>query len=707
MTVDCPQLLRRNIKAAGMRSPTLGSHGLNSGHRAGLALPPRPDRTGIQRATSDDTMPTGVRRNEDDHVELRQLYEGATDADIARIAGSERGVHTGSIIAVGHGQQNVLSAVPEATDADYDAGGRQQGTQDSLTLSRGTDDSAGSDDRVYLDSASTDQVSRDDQFDIESGVIPPMNKDKLGMTQFQAKTERFALIDAVKTHSLAESVLRALPNEGSAILTGVNQLIASIDGILANARQDVASDGSVSYFDAEDPHHNLTHLASFKETLQANLGVMKADLEDLAAAKKDFMAYKARQANGTTTWTDSAQRNLFSAELHAVFNRSVAQSLLVVGASAGFQAATVSALQQFFTNNPGQIPNPVLEAARASLGSSATSDQVMKAAVANLAAPGSTYLDENTSTTAAIYASEAIVGGFRGVVVPMADSVNESDARAKNVQDAIDKVRNPRPPATMAERAASAMSGAWKAQINANLVSGGIAAAVSTAAAPATVGYKVMIEVGKTLGFSVVSAMNNVGAEGLRAATYKGDSETTKLLIKSSSRILGRGIAQAMKTGVSYAQSAAEGKLSGRTLAADAIKGAMQAGVSGGFKELMGAAFLRVAAAKLPPNEVAVLVAGKAVGSVAAFAAGLDGVSVPRDLDEEGLRSLSDLRFEMQETLRNLLEVNSTEFKSVDFDTLHNNYMLDLRESRNGPAADNAPPGPPQPPRSLSSSVSV
>jgi hypothetical protein len=525
--------------------------------------------------------------------------------------------------------------------------------------------------------AGSDRSSAVGVVDIESQAVEPVSKEPLGAMAFGAKIARANLIDAVKTHALMHPLVQLDPAVNTGFRETLEGLVQAIDDSLRSARVETSDSGETRYQDIESGQ-DLTHLNRFREALTEKFGAVSRDLGGLTEARDTFMAFKARQETGKSTATDNIQRNIFGSELHAVFARSALQSLLVVGASAGLQAATVTMLERFFSDNPDQIPGSVMEAAREQLGPGASEADVIKEAVSGLASPGSTYLDENTSSDSAIYAAEAGVGAFRGVVVPMADSINESDARAAKVKSAIDSVDQPPVAKNWKQRGAEAMKSAWGAQIKANLVSGGIAAGISTATTKQTTGLNVLIEVGKTMGFSVIAAANNAAADGFRRAVYDGKSEAVTQSLKAGARVVGRTIAQGIKTGASYAQSAAEGTVQNRSVSGDMIKAGMQSVVSGGMKEILGSVFQNATAAHLPPNETAVLAAGKALGTLADFSRHLSSMERPADLSAEGQGKLQDLSYMVSNTLVGVLDANGIKFESVDFDAGYQVYQTQL-----------------------------
>lgn len=555
--------------------------------------------------------------------------------------------------------------------------GMGSGQSVGTTVSAMTDHGTRAADASVASLPDSQTYSEVDEIDIESQLVRPVSKEPLGATAFGAKIARANLIDAVKTHALMQPLAQLDPAANESFRQTYDNLVQAIDNTLLATRTETAEDGSTRHVDIESGR-DLTHLAKFKEALSSGFEAVKKDLAELTESRDAFMNFKARQSTGNATASDKIQRNIFGSEMHAVFARSALQSVLVVGASAGLQVATVSILQKFFTNNPDQIPAPVLEAARAELGEGASRDDLIKHAVDGLASPGSTYLDENTSSDSAIYAAEAGVGAFRGVVVPMADSINESDARAAKVQSSIENMDQPPVAKNWKERGSEAMKSAWGAQIKANLISGGIAATISTAATKQTTGLNVLIEVGKTMGFSVIAAANNAAADGFRKAVYTGKSEVATQSIKAAARVVGRTIAQGIKTGASYAQSAADGSLASRSVGGDMLKAGMQSVVSGGVKEILGSVFQNATAARLPPNELAVLTASKALGSVAEFSRNLSSVERPADLSAEGQAKLQDLGEMVSNTLANVLSANSIKFESVDFDAGYQVYQSQL-----------------------------
>lgn len=516
--------------------------------------------------------------------------------------------------------------------------------------------------------------------DIESGEPEAIDKRKLGITEFGAKIQRAAIIDAVKTHAVMLPMLNANPASNTAFQEAMNGLLGGIrDHLGSVGRAGEDSDGKVKLTDVESGL-DLTHISEFKAKLEKSFASMTSSLAELQEANNNFLDYKARQLTNSTTLSDNLQRNVFGKELHAVFSRSALQSILVVGATAGFQVGTVKILQNFFEKNPDQIPGSVLDDAREALGEGASKQDVINKAIDNFVAPGSTYLDENTASTGAIYGAEAAVGGFRGVVVPMADSVNETDARAKKVESAIADVRDPKEPLSASGRARQAMGGAWKAQVKANLVSGAIAAGVQTLATGNTTGSAVFIEVAKTLGFSMISAGGNVAADGIRKAAYNGENEAVSQSLKAVARVGFRGVSNLAKTGVSYTQSAASGELDSRSFAGDMVKSSVQVLASGGLKEALGSLAQNSTSSNLPPNEVAALAAGRTIGTIAEFSRDLNSLTYPKDLGEESLAHRDALHNLTESVLAGVLEANTLDFETVDFDASYRAYASQLNE---------------------------
>jgi hypothetical protein len=592
-------------------------------------------------------------------------------------------------------------------------------------------------------------VDRSEYIDIESGDVAPIDKRPLGRFEVMASIERAAIIDAVKTHSLIQPLVNIAPKENPNIQRMMADITGAIDDVILSARKQVGEDGSVRYFDPEDPSNDLTELHASNEKIKSSFSKLSEDLSTLVDSKAAFMNYKARQSTGTATLTDSVQRNIFGNELHAVIARSLLQSLLVTGGTAAIQVGTVSMLKSFFSAHPEQIPEPVLKEVRAELGQDATDKAVMSAAISKLSVPGSTYLDENTNSEEVIYGSEAGVGFLRGILIPMADNANEADARAAKVQKSINSAHTPTAPQTAKERAISSMQSSFPTQLKWNVASGALASMVSTAAAGETTGLNIMIEVAKTMGFSVLGAATNAGADGFRSAVYTGKNEAVTQTIKAAARIAGRGIAQGLKTGISYAQSANSpakaitisapsistnaptsaptsartraptraptnaptraptthaptgqstaaptnavntralneqsttmaSALSFRSPTADAIRGTSQFLLGGILKEGLGAAFQNYTTKNVPPNETAVLVMAKAIGTVAEFGRDLNGVTAPL-ISSSGQESLQDLSYLVQRTLNEVLDANSTDFETMDFDAHYRNYMADLK----------------------------
>ncbi len=516
--------------------------------------------------------------------------------------------------------------------------------------------------------------------DIESGLPERLDKAKLRPTQLFAKTERAAIIDSVRTHALISPMVNADPAKpNSEIGNLAKKLIGDIAESLKNTRSESSSDGEQRHVDVEDGAHELTHLKTYKEKISKSFEKFESIMSNLSESNENFMAYKLRQKDGSTTMTDMTQRHVFGSELHAVLNRSVAQSLVTVGVTAGIQVGTVAVLQKFYSDNPSEIPDPVMDEARTELGPDASNSEVVERAIDNFVVPGSTYLDEETASTSTIYAAEAGVGGFRGIVVPMADSMNETDARAAKVESSIENAsRAEEPEATAKERATKAMGNAWKAQLKANAMSGAIASVISTASgSPSATGA--LIEVAKTMGFSTIAAFSNVAADGVRKAAYDGDSEAKSQTIKAGTRVAFRALSQVAKTGVSYGQSAGAGELNTRSIAGDAIKAAIQSVGSGSMKEGLGAAFQNLTASHLPPNEVAVLAAGTAIGGIADFVRDLNSIENIDDLDEPTRDTLEDLTTRLGEILVDVYNVNKTQFESADFDMQHAAFVTDMR----------------------------
>ena len=621
-------------------------------------------------ASPEETLPRGMPRG----ISIPQLQEGARlpaplEVEYDRVPASQ----------AGSTDQTVSTISSAGRTAPHPAAASLP------TMRERADDPSLSEASIHDD----DDSSVGGFVDIEAQITPPISKEPLGRLAFSARIERANLIDAVKTHAVLSPLAELDPAKNTDLAASFACMIRELNSAINNSRREVDDAGTERVFDIESGK-DITGLLRFRDKMEEGFAKVTEDLGKLSESKTDFMSFKTRQAMDKSTATDKIQRNLFGSELHAVINRSVLQSVLVVGASAGLQVATVAALQRFFTNHPDHIPGPALVSAREALGPDAAEADVVKKAVDGLATPGSTYLDENTSTEGAIYGTEAVVGFGRGVIVPMADSINETDARAASVQKAVENIYVEKPTPTRAERASDAFKNAWGPQIKANMYSGAVAATISTATTKATTGPDVLIEVGKTMGFSAISAVNNAAADGFRKAVYDGKSEAVSQTIKATSRVAGRVLAQGIKTGVSIAQSAGEGKLSNRSFAADAIKAVMQSAVSGGVKEGLGAAFQNATNARLPPNETAMQQVGNSLGSLAKFTRDLASLEIPVDLSPEGQLKKQEVSNMIASALARVLEANAIKFEAIDFDVGHHVYKSELDQQITAARSENA-----------------
>ncbi len=501
---------------------------------------------------------------------------------------------------------------------------------------------------------------------------PGIDKGDLGRFQIASKTERFNLIDATMTHALATATLGASPSTNETMNNGLNAIMnleiassVTIDTDSGERPVDIESQE-----DLGDANEALWDLKSKAESA-------RNDLATADGAKTEFLDWKNRQADGETTMGDKAQRHIFGKEAHAVFLRSLAQSVVVVGFASSMQAATGAMMKNFFEGNPDAIPSGILEQAKENLGKDATDSAIQEEAIELLSKPGSTYLDAETASAGAIFGSEAGVGAVRGVLVPIADSQNEMDIRKDKVNKSVStgsEQAGPTGEKTAGQKFSEAFNRSMPAQLKANMQSGALAAAVGLVGGGKTTGLKAAVDIGKALGFGGMAAASNAAADGFRSAVYSGDNETVTQGIKVGGRVAGRGVAQLGKLAMSYAQSGIEGKMDTRSPAGDMIKAiGIQVGLSGTAKEVIGAFVQRLTSASLPPNDRSMLASADALVSMKELMVELADTSNPavQMLDEETRTGLIQ---EISTTLANAYTANNINFADDEFDGAYEAY---------------------------------
>jgi len=505
-----------------------------------------------------------------------------------------------------------------------------------------------------------------------------VNKAKLGKLQIAAKVQRFNLIDATITHALATATLTALPSENSNVSVAVEDLLATNIGQSDN--------------DIESQADGLAEARAGLDEIKKKARAAVAALNKADSAKTNFMDWKGRVAGDdgtTTTKTEKVQRHIFGKERHAVFLRSLAQSLVVVGIASGMQVATTAIMKDYFANNPDAIPDEVLSDARDTLGDGATNQEVTDLAIDELSKAGATYVDPNTSPPAVVFGSEAGVGFMRGVIVPVADSHNEQAKRSEKIDSAARAVDGnltaPEPP-NASERARAAFKRSIGPQMRANMASAQLAAAIGLVAGDSKPGFLAAIDIGKSLGFGAAAAASNASADAFRAAVYTGDDETKSQLLKVGGRVVGRAVSQVAKEGMSAGQSLAQGTYGTRSTEGDLIKAlGIQVGVSGVAKEMVGALVQRITSAQLPPNEKSVLASADALVAMKELLYELVAPNAPgvgfltQDTKDTLIREFSG-------ALAGAYQANSIKFEEEGFDDAHSAY---LHERNPVPADEN------------------
>ena len=509
-------------------------------------------------------------------------------------------------------------------------------------------------------------------FEVHPNDAPLVDKSELGKFRFARKVERFNTIDTTMTHALATATLAASPTINQTVSDGL-QAIRELEALETVT---VEVDGHDQELGIEDQAGNSYARQAF-EALKSKAEDAQAFLERADTAKTEFMDWKARQADGSTTTTDKLQRHIFGKEMHAVFLRSLAQSVVVVGFAAGMQAATGAMIKSYFENDPDAIPPGLLDQAKEDLSKDATQEEIQAKAIELLSKPGSTYLDANTASTLGIYGSEVGVGLVRGVLVPIADSQNEMDIRKHKVSSSTETGS---PAAitggekTANQRFLESFNRSLRPQIKANIQSGALAATVGLGLGGSKSGIKAAVDIGKSMGFGVVAGTSNAAADGFRSAVYTGGNETITQGIKVGGRVVGRAVAQMGKLAMSYGQSAIEGKMDIRSINEDAIKAiGIQVGLSGTVKEVIGAAVQRMTSGNLPPNDRSVLASADALVAIKELMIELADTSNPA-VQALGEGTRVALLQEFTTTLANAYTANNISFADDDFDGAYDAY---------------------------------
>ncbi|WP_299211291.1 hypothetical protein [uncultured Tateyamaria sp.] len=496
----------------------------------------------------------------------------------------------------------------------------------------------------------------------------PLDRNRLGKFDIGSRIARFNIIDSTITHSVSTATLLADP-KNNAIVDGALQNILSLD---PGFRQQ-ETEGGIRHYDIEsgtDVTDTVKALSQLKEKVIS----FHNSIEKARDEKDNFMDWKSRQANGNTTAGDRMKRHVFGKEMHAVFLRSLAQSIVVVGLASGMQVATSAIIKDFLSKNPDAIPRGILEAAEGNLsegqpnGFVPAAEDIQNEALSMMSKPGSTYLDENTASTAAIYGAEAGVGGVRGVIVPMADSQNEMDTRAAKIKKAVQQDILAATDSSAAQRANNAFKLTIGPQMKSNLQSGALAAGIGLVAGGETTGLKAAIDITKAMLFGALAATSNAGSDAFRKAVYTGSDENISQGLKVGGRVAGRAAAQISKQALSYTQSTAEGSLDTRSLKVDAIKSiGIQVGVSGFAKEAIGALVQRITSANLPPNDMAMLSSADALTDIKNLLFELSGQDNPAvELLNENVTE--GLKEELMDALTSAFSASRLNFDESAFD---------------------------------------
>jgi hypothetical protein len=555
--------------------------------------------------------------------------------------------------------------------------------------------------------------------DVESGRPVPPAADKLSMFAVRDNIARAHLADMVRTHEMSDALIGlfdrpeelALPAQIAKLETSLNALIANAPGlsgssvagdssggdtILQGDSPRVAgrnSDGEIEIREQPRVNVNVTKLQTLQQTLATQMQTLQEHIQGkgegtgLRQLKDNMLLTGAREkvhehtrplagtfASGErNTLGDGVKRNIMGKEAHAVLIRSVLQAAITTGGTYGVQMATSEWLKSHFEENPDQIPNPLLDAARKALGGEATLNQVRDKAIEELSKPGSTYIDETKATRKMIIALEAGLGFGRGTIIPVADSINETDAKKAKVKSAIDNAEEPKVTKTPGEKANAAMANAFKPQLVANMLSGAVAAVAQAGSSIRNNenAGAALLEMGKTMTFAGVTTASNIAADGIRARHDGGQFE------KAFLRTVFRTIAQATKTGISIGESALRGTMDARAPASDWIRAGMQGVLGSIVKEGAGSAAQATVDALLPTNEVAMLKVGKTISAAA------DVLRTLNEIEETGKPLLDEsavegARAEIKLALERIYDVNTADFGSDKFNYAFQDYASNV-----------------------------
>ena len=227
-------------------------------------------------------------------------------------------------------------------------------------------------------------------------------------------------------------------------------------------------------------------------------------------------------------------------------------------------------------------------------------DKQMDELIDTLVKPGSTYIDEESSTTAGIYATEGAVGFARGVGLAAADSVTEGKMRQNAFNAALAEQNDGG--TSLAKTALQTAKASGKSQALGGLISLGVATAVGlgTQVSRGEEGGKIATEFGKNTGFITLAGAANTLIDVLRKTTpglrdLKGGKQQGA---KAALRVGARIALQYAKTGIAVA--------SGSKLPHAQIwntRNLLQAAVGGTVKEGYGAAAQTLVEKFLPADE--------------------------------------------------------------------------------------------------------
>jgi hypothetical protein len=180
------------------------------------------------------------------------------------------------------------------------------------------------------------------------------------------------------------------------------------------------------------------------------------------------------------------------------------------------------------------------------------------------------------------------------------------------------------------------------------------------------------------MGFGALQAGSNALADGIREPLKKEDDpEWKSQAIKGGIRTGLRTGAQAVKTTVSIAQSAGEGKLGGRSIPGDFIRAGMAGGAGGIVKEGLGSAFQMAADYLAPPDEKVAKSVTKALNKASDLARSLNAIEAE---GKSAIRQdlLQELRAPVMETFVRIYGANALKIDQPAFADAFGMFAQDI-----------------------------